>query len=308
MKYSQQGTREFVYFLYEEVTIDNIKEACEQHFKETRQCDVLASDQGSSCSRMDKLSSTKMFYIRFLKSKHNFPPKHLSVENYYHYLSLPPKIARHEKPVSTNVIPAGSQRIGQSVLPKSLSVLDMMKLGKLVRKNTTVERYVAETFDVTDKSWWCHFDVDDEMVGEGCFRKAFQARSCHALFKGKTWILNKYKETSVETIHQVGDYIDGQTRKCVQMHSLAQSLATMFFFEINSIFENFSNSFCDHKAFFGKSSQQWVTIEEYIDGQFEKIINNIGVVSCLDEQLRRKAEAFAGLPLGIHFIVLFQGW
>ena len=71
----------------------------------------------------------------------------------HHYLSLPSKKARHEKPVSTNLIPAGSQRIDQSVIPKSLSVLDMMKLGKLVRKNTTVERYVVETFDVTDKAW-----------------------------------------------------------------------------------------------------------------------------------------------------------
>ena len=35
-----------------------------------------------------------------------------------------------------------------------------------------------------------------------------------------------------------------------------------------------------------------VTIEKYIDGQFEKIINNDGVVCCLDEQLRRKEEAF----------------
>ena len=65
MKYSREGPRDFVPFEYEEVTIDNIKKACQKHFKEHRNCDVLASEQGPSCSRIDQLPSLKIIHIRF---------------------------------------------------------------------------------------------------------------------------------------------------------------------------------------------------------------------------------------------------
>ena len=76
MKYSREGPRDFVPFEYEEVTIDNIKKACQKHFKEHRNCDVLASEQGPSCSRIDQLPSLKIIHIRFtndLSGKRPFP-------------------------------------------------------------------------------------------------------------------------------------------------------------------------------------------------------------------------------------------
>ena len=76
MKYSREGPRDFVPFEYEEVTIDNIKKACQKHFKEHRNCDVLASEQGPSCSRIDQLPSLKIIHIRFtndLSRKRPFP-------------------------------------------------------------------------------------------------------------------------------------------------------------------------------------------------------------------------------------------
>ena len=52
-KYLRVGPRGFVPFQFEEVTIDNIKNACEKHFAETVGkivcCDVLAGEQGPSC-------------------------------------------------------------------------------------------------------------------------------------------------------------------------------------------------------------------------------------------------------------------
>ena len=51
-KYTRVGAREFVPFEYEEVTVENIKLACLNHFdiSETAVCDVLAGEQGPSCS------------------------------------------------------------------------------------------------------------------------------------------------------------------------------------------------------------------------------------------------------------------
>ena len=65
MKYSREGPRDFVPFEYEEVTIDNIKKTCQKHFKEHRDCDVLASEQSPSCSRIDQFPSLKIIHIRF---------------------------------------------------------------------------------------------------------------------------------------------------------------------------------------------------------------------------------------------------
>ena len=76
MKYSREGPRDFFPFEYEEVTIDNIKKACQKHFKEHRNCDVLASEQGPSCSRIDQLFCLKIIHIRFtndLSRKRPFP-------------------------------------------------------------------------------------------------------------------------------------------------------------------------------------------------------------------------------------------
>ena len=44
MKYSLEGPGDFVPFKFDEVTIDNIKKACQKHFKEHRNCDVLPSE------------------------------------------------------------------------------------------------------------------------------------------------------------------------------------------------------------------------------------------------------------------------
>ena len=76
MKYSREGSRDFVPFEYEEVAIGNIKKSCQKHFKEHRNCDALASEQGPSCSRIDQLPSLKIINIRFtndLSRKRLFP-------------------------------------------------------------------------------------------------------------------------------------------------------------------------------------------------------------------------------------------
>ena len=61
----------------------------------------------------------------------------------------------------------------QSMVPKSLSVLDMMKLGKLIKKDSKVEIILVEKFDVVKKMWTtvCDviFEVEDVMAGEAGF-------------------------------------------------------------------------------------------------------------------------------------------
>jgi len=68
-KYEPLDTRDFVPFAeYDELTLENIKEACELYYNApTGSCDVLASDRGPSCTKMEQLEGKKVYHIRFLE-------------------------------------------------------------------------------------------------------------------------------------------------------------------------------------------------------------------------------------------------
>jgi hypothetical protein len=63
-KYTRVGAREFVPFEYEEVTVENIKLACLNHFdnSETAVCDVLAE---LSCSSVKQIPNLSVIHVRF---------------------------------------------------------------------------------------------------------------------------------------------------------------------------------------------------------------------------------------------------
>ena len=70
-KYERTGPQEFVPFPYDEITIQNIKEACNKYFKNRfktmgKCADVLAGERGPSCSRVDQLPNFKVIHVRFI--------------------------------------------------------------------------------------------------------------------------------------------------------------------------------------------------------------------------------------------------
>ena len=65
IKFTREDPREFVEYNYDEILLQNIKKACSQHFKEKRNCDILASEQGPSSTSLDQLSSLNLIFIRF---------------------------------------------------------------------------------------------------------------------------------------------------------------------------------------------------------------------------------------------------
>lgn len=69
-KYSQVGAREFVSFKeFNELSISNIKKACMKQYglSETMSCDVLAGEQGPSCSSVKQLPNLKVIHMRFIE-------------------------------------------------------------------------------------------------------------------------------------------------------------------------------------------------------------------------------------------------
>ena len=160
-KYSRVGAREFVSFEeFGELTIQNIKDACMKHFgindgKMT--CDVLAGEQGPSCTSVKQLPSFKVIHVRFVDEE-----------------------AVVEIPVST-----GEQYLAE---PPS-------KLGKVISKKTTSVQIYA--FDMKDMSWSetpivAEFTIEPQPFGVGGFRKSFKAVSHHKKFEASTWVIKKY--------------------------------------------------------------------------------------------------------------------
>ena len=67
------GPREFVPFEEdEEMTIGNIKSACERYFipkiGKSLDCDLLAGEQGLSCKTVSQIPDLKVVYVRFIPS------------------------------------------------------------------------------------------------------------------------------------------------------------------------------------------------------------------------------------------------
>ena len=69
-KYARIRPREFVPFDFDEITFDNIAEACQKHFApqivKDRVCDILAGECGPSCKKMCQIPDHKVFYVRFI--------------------------------------------------------------------------------------------------------------------------------------------------------------------------------------------------------------------------------------------------
>ena len=154
MKYAKQVPREFVPFEYSEVTLENIKRACEVHYRENlTTCDILASKQGSSCSRLDQIPISKVIYVRFIMPESG---KSILSET----LELDPFQcqSQHKRMwksvISHSVIsPASTAKsIASSVVPQSLSAVDTLTFGKIIKPVEKIQKVSAENIEILKQS------------------------------------------------------------------------------------------------------------------------------------------------------------
>ena len=87
------------------------------------------------------------------------------------------------------------------------------------------------------------------------------------------------------------------TKKVVQMHSLAKNFADQLAQKDDLI--EFGQALQYGKLYFGKEldNGEFVTVEEYIDGNFVKYLNNNGMVCIKTSALSEKAECLGQLQL-----------
>ena len=124
------------------------------------------------------------------------------------YISKP-KRARYDKASTTTCssLPSPKKQYGSlvsKVYPKSLSVVEMLKLGKVIAKNTTTVIDIF-MFNIEHMEWstapvTVEFRIADQPFASGGFREAFKATSDTLGFSGVTWVIKKYLKGTLEDI------------------------------------------------------------------------------------------------------------
>lgn len=175
----------------------------------------------------------------------------------------------------------------------------MMKLGKVISKSsvTTVTLY---SFNLSKIEWVpvptpIDFQIADEAFGTGGFRKTYKATSRTPGFCRQTWVLKRYIPNAIEGIEATNQTIEGHTRKAVRLHSLAHNCALQLKEKIDKgDLTRFGTTFEYSKVYMGKTiGGEYVTIEEYIDCEFVKYINNNVNLCQKGNEISDKAECFA---------------
>ena len=172
-KFEPLDTQDFVPFGdYDDLTIENIKEACEKFYQAPDgSCDILASDRGPSCSKLEQIKAKKVYFIRFLQ------PMPTSTD----IAPGRPLLKQKAKSAPSPVKKSGNLPALQStVFPKSVSITDLLKAGKLVKPPATNMTVLdLESFDVTEMKWVksgsLTLEIEETRFSHGAFRDAFRA-------------------------------------------------------------------------------------------------------------------------------------
>ncbi|CAB3982790.1 Transient receptor potential cation channel subfamily M member 6 [Paramuricea clavata] len=120
--------------------------------------------------------------------------------------------------------------------------------------------------------------------------------------KGR-FVLKKYKEDQVQSIIANFGSLEIHTRKVVQIPTLARHFMKCL---SNEIPPDFGALFLYNKLYYGKLDEQCITIEQYLDGDFRKYINNTGEIIVSDgSDLSEMFSHYTYIKLGKRLMVLY---
>ena len=118
---------------FDELSINNIKKACMKHYGmlETMSCEVLAGEQGPSCSPVKQLPNLKVIHVRFIEGKVEDAPVEVVCERRKRKISEGDNAEHGKAAVALSSLPQRvSSQSPSKFVPRSLSVVDIAKIGK----------------------------------------------------------------------------------------------------------------------------------------------------------------------------------
>lgn len=166
-------------------------------------------------------------------------------------------------------------------IPKSLSVSSILNLGRVVKSSTTL---VKNTFHLDNMVWSTvdipvEFQISKDLLGQGGFRKAYRAKRNTREFSNTEWVVKKYKTNALKEIENINQTAEQHTRKVVQMHNLSRYFAAQLTQVVldEDLRDVFGETFTYKNIYLGKLPDgEFVTVEEFVEGEMEKLINNDG--------------------------------
>eukprot|EP00794_Sanderia_malayensis_P002290 gene2290-2635_t len=215
-KFSRIGPREFVPYPHGDLTLEGIKKSCEAHFaprlNRRVSCDVLAGEQGPSCNNLEQVPNLKLIHVRLLDNSFDQSRRYNTkiVESEKNFLedldsgisSFIPTKKRRGESEERSKIDASSVQVPvckvPKVFPKSLSITQMMNLGKEVKQTTTkinMYKFNLETMTWSSLTEAVEFLIDEKPFANGGFREVFKATSATEGYENVTWVVKKYLQT-----------------------------------------------------------------------------------------------------------------
>ena len=185
--------------------------------------------------------------------------------------------------------------IATSKIAASVPLSAMLKLGKLIQPKTKVVQVELEQFDLKKSEWVTPFEVKlsltKEKFASGACRDAYEAMviSGSGLLHGDKYVLKKFKGERVKEVEDLFNSIEDHTRKLVQMNALARNLAMKLAADTPA---DFGKTFTYNKVYFGKLNGEFITLESFLCGTFEKHINNTGEICGNGSEVSIKACTF----------------
>jgi hypothetical protein len=173
----------------------------------------------------------------------------------------------------------------------------MLKIGKVINPDSDIVTLHLEEFSIAEMEWLMPFEVKLSLrrvpFAQGSFREAYVANVLSGLPVAK-YVLKKYLKDKTDEITQLFGSLEAHTRKAVQLNALARNFALNMASEVPCL--EFGSTFRYSKVYYSVLNEEYVTLEKYLEGPFQKIINNDGEI-CLqaeDEpsEIVLKAEAF----------------
>jgi hypothetical protein len=299
-KYTRVGPREFVTYQDGELTVEGIKEACVRHFAlEDMSCDILASDQGPSCTSMEHIPDLKVIHVRFINETSKLKKGEKSCNHPPIHVSSVPSMLVSDRGNHENEIPYSSTRTSY---PKSLSVSQMIKLGKTLKPDAAGKVLDIYSFNLETMTWDCipqkvEFIIEDDVLGSGGFRTAYKATSSYSGYNHTTWVVKKYLDHVKKEIKEdLRLSMEEHTKKIVQMHALAKNIASQLTKKVKEegLTTQYGETLKFKDVFFAKVDEECVTLEEFIEGDFVKYINNTGKACVPDiDIIGQKAQCLA---------------
>ena len=260
-----------------EPTLSNIKAACTNHFNlQEMECDLLAGERGPSYTDISMITNWKVLHIRFI-------PKSDEV--------CGPSRAREEtrnraaaSPVKSELVRPALALPAPSKIPASVPLSAMLQIGKLIQPKVDAVILQFEQFDLKAREWLPPFEVkvslSKDKFASGAFRDAYEATVISGgLEPGEKYVLKKFREEQTKEVE----------RKMVQMNSLARNFAMKMAPDAPA---EFGQTFSYTKVYLGKLDGECVTLESYLNGTFQKYINNTGDICAVGSELTMKAETF----------------